>query len=140
MGHGVKSPATPLGRKDSLSVILEFCKHFYTSSRDKQEERGSLKRIYRSYRQWGWGRRIRGSSGIAESTSRNPTSRSPLLWIGWGSSLEIPRANERKLLELECAWLKQYAEIATRKLIRNSNRQNSNVRSLLLVDQHLLTD
>nr|XP_045057756.2 uncharacterized protein LOC123480515 [Desmodus rotundus] len=48
----------------------------------------------------------------------------PVDWVGQQPG--NPTANERKLLELECAWLKQYAEIATRKLIRNSNRQNSN--------------
>lgn len=43
-----KAPATWLGRKDSMSVVPEFCKHLYTSSRRKGEERGSLKEFIRA--------------------------------------------------------------------------------------------
>lgn len=41
---GTKPPAAQLGRKNNTYIVpAEFCKHFYTSSMWKGEERGSQK-------------------------------------------------------------------------------------------------
>ena len=44
-GMESKPPAAWPSTKDSMSVILEFCKHLYTSNGEEGEERGSLKGV-----------------------------------------------------------------------------------------------
>lgn len=74
-----RPPAAWLGRKDAMSVTLEFCKCFYTSSRS---EKGICysERICISYRQRGWVRGKRGQFWDRDSSVCKEEVSPPVHW------------------------------------------------------------